>query len=254
MPLRFAINTAQYGRTFQDRSEPFYILPRPDNLTSAKIHNLNVRGKRGNIAQVRNCVEYDFVPNILNVKQGDYVNFQWCGSDYNDPNNDGQGIRGTDRSNIVPVSFSDANLPLSLKPDSVTAPLSLFNIDDMRSLAWLDQKECFDVVNMTTNQKNNQDDPRSCHFLNGAPTPYYNRLARVEATGTMYYISSRNNNFSNRSQKGVIVSEAAISPGVAAAIAMGTILVVGSAATAFFIWKRKGTLSIKKVFNRSNAF
>lgn len=58
------------------RSHTLAVRKRPSDLQNVRIHNLNVRGKRGNIVQVYPGVEYDFVPNTLLVKEGDYVHFQ----------------------------------------------------------------------------------------------------------------------------------------------------------------------------------
>lgn len=57
-------------------SHSFGIKAHPSELVEKTIHNVNVRGKRGNIVQVYPAVEYEFVPNRLIANVSDYIHFQ----------------------------------------------------------------------------------------------------------------------------------------------------------------------------------
>jgi hypothetical protein len=206
--LTLALNTAQTGRTFQDRSYTFSIRSRPSSIGPMdKIFNLNVRGKRGNIVQTYPCVEYDFVPTTLNVRPNDHIHVQWTGSIYNPKNNDGEGTYGVDASNIVQVDSSDENIPLSYSD-----PGHFFGEDARMALAHLNQKGCETLAQLRARLGDDQNainrDPKNCAKLNAASTYQDHGLHKVGAsqTGVYMFISTRNNNFSNRSQKMTIIS------------------------------------------------
>eukprot|EP00300_Choanocystis_sp_HF-7_P036492 c52346_g1_i1.p1 GENE.c52346_g1_i1~~c52346_g1_i1.p1 ORF type:complete len:750 (+),score=176.32 c52346_g1_i1:179-2251(+) len=271
LKLSLAVNTDQHARTFQDRTYMFDVRRQPDNVAKdckKRLVNLNVRGKRGNIVQVYPSVEYDFAPQDVQVEQGDCVHIQWIGSDYN-PNRNANDAEGgppnpnnineakADRSNMVQMLDLGRSFPLKLAEipqpffvDSKGSP----DLEMMRRFMLIDQvpNDCDSITTIQARVGNQNDrnrarrDPRNCGKLNAAKTPYFpGDVVQARAIGTHKFISTRNNNFSNRSQKlKIVVTECktncgnSLSGGAVAGIVIGTLagasLVV---AGAFFFFK-----------------
>jgi len=239
--LRLAINTNQFGRTFQDRSHAFYLKKRPANQQWAgkRMYNLNVRGKRGNIVQTFPSVEYDFVPNNLHVVAGDLVHVQWTGSNTHNngnPAGDGQagdageGTGGTDRHNIACTVDASTNFPIPI--DTANAKLKsacLFhaidcwapyeNLEDGKNpvhadtIGKLEKNDCavylgtsgyYKSVAHANGEAGTPKDDLSV-LLNNAPASLDGGVVISPKTvGRYNYMATRNNNFSNRSQKGLL--------------------------------------------------
>eukprot|EP00928_Gymnodinium_smaydae_P027144 TRINITY_DN21080_c0_g1_i1.p1 TRINITY_DN21080_c0_g1~~TRINITY_DN21080_c0_g1_i1.p1 ORF type:complete len:1481 (-),score=340.31 TRINITY_DN21080_c0_g1_i1:97-4539(-) len=214
-PLQVQVNTAQFGRTFQDRTHVFNVKKRPDEIpTSARIVNFNVRGRRGNIVQVYPSVEYDFVPEDVEVEVGDYLHFQWTGSDANNGNNAGNGRAGTDRSNLVQIKDRAGNVPMDASEHTLFYNAAAGENEEGRRLvekfAFLDQQQhaidtgnaCPATKEEAQNRNDNDDD--NCHQLNAAPAYFDGGLVKMTVPGAHHVASTRNNDFSNRSQKATI--------------------------------------------------
>jgi hypothetical protein len=166
---------------------------RPDGVGPAKIYNLNVRGKRGNIVQTYPAVEYDFTPKELEVRKGDYIHVMWTGCNTNPAGNDGEGQNQTDRSNCVEIASANQNLP---KQDG-----QLFGQTLAAELAHVGQGW---NIQQCDEDEENQQDNNNCSKLNGAHSYQNHGLVKLEQTGTFWYMSTRNNNYTNRAQKASI--------------------------------------------------
>jgi len=217
--LSIALNTDQSGRTFQDRTHVFKVAKRPSGVGGTTIWNVNTRGRRGNIVQSYPAVEYGFYPSMVTAAQGDLMHFQFHGSDFNaarNPNN-GEGWQYSDRSNLVQMESANYQFPM----DWSTGSNKFFDgYDQALEFALLDSKanlnaENEDCEEFEAGDDNENNDPQNCGKLNYASATWQpsSKTTGSGATGLIgvnhdrekyYFVSTRNNNFSNRSQKFMI--------------------------------------------------
>jgi hypothetical protein len=223
--IGIALNTDQSGRTFQDRSYVFKVARRPGGVdSSAKIVNLNTRGARGNIVQSYPRVEYDWAPGDLTLESNDWLHLQWSGSDFNtqrNPNN-GEGWQFSDRSNMIEAINENQQFPMAQTGNG------FFTIDEavevglqgQEALLQTKGETCGEYDDNTANEDNN---PTNCGKLNFAKAHFQlgglagSGLKSMNGkTGTYSFVDTRNNNFSNRSQKlDITVEESKASGGFA---------------------------------------
>ncbi|KAJ3277890.1 NADPH oxidase 4, partial [Borealophlyctis nickersoniae] len=191
--------------------------------------------RRGNIVQVYPSVEYDFVPNTITAKKGDYVHIQWTGSDANQRGNAGNGRDGTDRNNLVLFPSQSVNTPTDFSPDDGDPPTHFTNNNNtIAYLAYLNQTNC-------TLNSQDANDPQNCARLNAASGYQNVGLVRLDNPGVFMVMSTRNNAFSNRERESsdllrilekatLIVSEDILAAGAIAGIAIGSFTILGACA------------------------
>merc|ERR1711871_563845 len=204
-----------------DRSYVFRIKKRTAELTGKSIRNIGVRGRRGNIVQSYPSVEYDFVPNDQVVASDEMVHWQWTGSDYNvnrDANN-AEGWRYSDRFNVVEFQEDEnSQFPTPMKDSTLFGAgesrlaysMALGGIDKgVQGQGMGSMSNCENYEANNPNQNEEQNNANNCGKLNAARA-HYATLESAPAPGKTYYFgSTRNNNFSNRSQKSKVTVQRA---------------------------------------------
>lgn len=222
-PLRLAMNTNQYGRTFQDRTHAWVVLPRTDAMEGKVLHNLNVRGKRGNIVQTFPGVEYDFVPSKLVANEDDLLHIQWTGSNtHNNGGNGGdgqtgdagEGKGGSDRHNFLEMASSELNFPVPFENstfwdmvESVSHPEATSKdlaIAYATSGYFCGYKKFSGSTCSTGEFVSTSNRDQMSQTLDNAGASFFGHVLKFKKTGTCVYMCTRNNNFTNRSQKGVL--------------------------------------------------
>eukprot|EP00967_Tisochrysis_lutea_P104928 scaffold159592_cov32-Tisochrysis_lutea.AAC.2 len=240
--LKLSVDTSQLGRTFEDRSHTFRIRRKPSSgkCHGATIHNLNVKGRRGDAVQVFPSVPYDFSPSELVVYDEDCVHIQWTGSDANPPDNAGNGRAMTDRTNLVELEDADRNVParhgyIEAASGFSSSPhyWSIFADETtVRRMAYLDQEldctspgGCVASLSCVDTDADEQS-TSNCRVLNAAPAYFDGGLVRLTRPGRFAFMSTRNHAFGSRPQKGLIIVQGWLLAWIIAFSAGGLMLLI----------------------------
>ncbi|XP_068676289.1 uncharacterized protein [Montipora foliosa] len=202
--LQLALNTAQVGRTFQDRTYVFLLKPRgvlAEKYQKTAIKYIFGMGKRGNIQQAYPSMEYRFFPELLRVTTDDVVCFVWSGSNHNPRGRAGQGTDQTDRTNVCWVEEGCS----SLKPPTCSSAF-LDVVDHVNKFG-------SDELNLHLNKGCYTGSAKLDAELNNAPASCNPPCFRIMLPGEYCYMGTRNNNFSNRRHMGkIIVTQGTVFP------------------------------------------
>lgn len=257
--LAIALDGNQHGRTFQDQSEVFRVEAAPEEMAGDTIWNLNVRGKRGNIVEAYPSVETHLSGAILDsqeLQQGDWIVFNTHNSWFNEENADGEGNDAMDGSNLCALDHPGKNFPMhssrleeeSLWKGNLDVHTRMcnppFNAPPQGDYAGCTGTSCCQtyidaVVNGEMSDDDFEEHITNCGVINHQK-PTDSVWFQVQADPGVEYsvVSTRNNNFSNRSQKGRIFVNSPLSAGAIAGIAIASVAVLG-AGVGFGVYKFK---------------
>jgi len=151
----------------------------------------------------------------LVVGSQDFVHVQWTGNDNtnNNGNNNGEGTNNEDRHNIVQLDNTGLDVPAPASqasmfdvawewnPEPATDP----NFGGSRTQQALTKQFALSKQTGCDANPNNDQNRQNCEKLNRAAASVNLGLLRFKP-GEYRYMSSRNNNFSNRAQKAKITT------------------------------------------------
>lgn len=238
-----------------------------DCAADAPIVYVQATGRRGNIVQTYPAIEYKFVHEEMEVPYGACLLWQWGNSWFNEnqnPNN-AEGWRYSDAHNVVEVKDLAHNFPrghYTTKDGNVEQYVSgFFNEVESKFFALQDQAEILQAgVRATANNAQKKsftckketevddDDnhPLLCGKLN-LPRGKIQYATVANTPGMFKFMSTRNNNFSNRKQTMSISvgSNPNLSSSETAGAVVGSIFGIG--AVAFGVIVILGFLGVIKV-------
>jgi len=139
--------------------------------------------------------------------------------------NAGEGIDGTDRSNVVQMVAPINSYPVTDAWVAANPKLVLFTDPGLRiRMSQLDQTGCVPAATIAALGGDPDNDVRNCGILNAASQYFNGGLVKMNQTGTFSYMCTRNHNFSNRDQKGIIYVAPLLPPWAIAIVVIGGVL------------------------------